>query len=264
MRTYGNVPGRFWIEAKEKGLSDDGRQLMVYLMSCHHGNSIGCFRMPVAYIADDLGWDFERVSSTLSETVSKGFLERDEERSWNRLPNHFETVSVSNPNVAKGMEPFIEAVPKDSPIFKSLLKSLQPFAKRFRNGYLNRLANGFETEAVASSSSSKEDLFTHLPPELNAARGGAVDNSRPPLDLSDVKVAGVVVSQMLGRRRLSPNDQQVLAAWCRSYDLENTVLPWLEGRVKNHVDLNGELPAHPLKYFSAGLSEHLARIGIKY
>lgn len=263
MRQYGIVPSKFWIEAKEKGLSDDGKQLMAYLMSCHHGNSIGCFRMPVAYIADDLGWGFERVSQTLSETVSKGFLERDEERSWNRLPNHFETVSISNPNVAKGMEPFIESVPKESPLFNSLLKSLRPHEKRFRNGYLNGLINpylnGFETKAAASSS-SKEELLINTS-ELEAARGQTVDNFKTELDLSDINVASVVIAKMIGRKKLTVEDQIVLKGWCKNYDIEHVVLPWLEIRLQNSQNLHSL--AHPLKYFHSGLNEHVERLGIK-
>ena len=261
MRSYGSIPSKFWIEAKEKGLSDDGRQLMAYLMTCHHGNSIGCFRMPVAYIAEDLGWAFERVSTTLSETVSKGFLERDDERSWNRLPNHFETVSVSNPNVAKGMEPFIEAVPKESPLFNNLLEALRPYAKRFRNGYLNGLVNGFETEAVVVASSSSNYLPDITLTEQEAARGDAVDNLE--LDLNEPNTAALVVAKLVGRRKLSADDHTVLLGWLKNHSMERDVLPWLQKRVENHLAKHGSLPAHPLSYFSAGLTEHLAKSRIK-
>lgn len=265
MRKYGTIPCEFWIEAREKQLSDDGRQLMAYLMTCHHGNNIGCFRMPVAYIADDLNWDHERVSQTLYETVSKGFLERDNERSWNRLPNHFETVSIANPNMAKGMEPFIEAVPKDSPIFNNLVDSLRPYAKRFRNGYLNGLVNGlvngFETEAAASSCSNT-DLFTNKPSEQVAARD-AVDNSKPELNFNDFDVASVAIAKAVHRRSLTAADKSTLLEWCAKHDIQRVVLPWLENRVANYLEKHGSMPANPLSYFHSGLNEHLAKVGIK-
>lgn len=268
MRSYGRVPTDFWIEAKEKQLSDDGRQLMVYLMTCHHGNCIGCFRIPVAYIAEDLCWGFERVTETLSETVSKGFLDRDENRSWNRLPNHFEMVSIANPNVAKGMEQFIDAVPKDSPIFNNLLNSLQPFAERFRKGYLNGLANpllnGFETEAAVSSSSLENNTNSFFTESVREAE--PVDKSgkkKIDLNLKDYTIACVVVAKMLHRHTLTVNDQQILKLWCLTHDMERYVLPWLEARVKNYMSKNNELPANPLSYFHAGLTEHLLKCGIK-
>jgi len=299
MRQYGRVSSQFWIDAKEKGLSDDGRQLMVYMMTCQHGNNIGCFRIPSAYIAEDLNWASERVTETLSETVSKGFLERDDNCLWNRLPNHFQTVSIENPNVAKGMEQFIDAVPKNSTVFSGLLASLQPFAGRFRKGYLNSLANPSErvTETLSgtvpkqsscSCSSSLDNnkitsFFTNSAGEAenvdkpvdnynnelnlnDSMLGGAVnkpvDGSDIDLNLNDFSVASVVVARAIRRKNLTACDTEILNSWLMTYDLKD-ILPFLEKRVANYLSKNGKLPNNPLSYFSLGLNEHFSKVGIK-
>ncbi len=267
MRTYGNIPHKFWLQAKEAGLSDKGKMLMVYLMSCPHGNSIGCFRLPAAYISDDLDWPIEVVVETLSECVDKLFLEQDS-AAWLRIKVVSETTfgeekcvigttHVRNPNMAKSLAPFIEAVPKTSPIYKGLIEDLQPLIKLFPK----QLGFVSSPQAVARSSSN---YLSILPSELEAAREPPVDNSDElELDLNEPNTAAVVVAKMVGRRRLSRDDMTVLLGWTSKHNLEADVLPWLEKRVANYLEKHGVLPAHPLSYFSAGLTEHLAKSSIK-
>ena len=57
MRDYGKIKTSIWESKKFTGLkSDDLRLFYLYLHTCPHVNSIGCFRLKIGYIMADLGW----------------------------------------------------------------------------------------------------------------------------------------------------------------------------------------------------------------
>ena len=50
MRLYGRIETSFWQNEKVQRLSDGGRMLYLYLLTCPHGNSVGCFVLHDGYI----------------------------------------------------------------------------------------------------------------------------------------------------------------------------------------------------------------------
>src|SRR5436190_800173 len=78
MRDYGKVYTAFWISEDARSLSEDGRMLALYLLTCQHSNMLGCFRLTNAYAADDLQWDIERVSKGFQELLSKALRDFSE------------------------------------------------------------------------------------------------------------------------------------------------------------------------------------------
>ena len=51
-RDFFKVSPNLWSSRKFRGLPDDQcRLLYLYLLTCKHANSCGCFELPVAYIA---------------------------------------------------------------------------------------------------------------------------------------------------------------------------------------------------------------------
>ncbi|USE36402.1 hypothetical protein [Endozoicomonas sp. SCSIO W0465] len=76
MREFGKVSAHFWIDSEMETLSDNGKLLALYLLTTHHGNLLGIFRMPLGYIATDLKWDLEKTEQTFDELESKRFAKR--------------------------------------------------------------------------------------------------------------------------------------------------------------------------------------------
>ncbi|USE35898.1 hypothetical protein [Endozoicomonas sp. SCSIO W0465] len=76
MREFGKVSARFWVDSEMETLSDDGKLLALYLLTTHHGNLLGIFRMPMGYIATDLKWDMEKTIQTFDELETKRFAKR--------------------------------------------------------------------------------------------------------------------------------------------------------------------------------------------
>jgi hypothetical protein len=142
MRSYGKVDTCFWTDTKIRNLSDNGKLFFLYLLSCPHSTPIGCYRLPVAYIAADLKWPQSTVTKTLTETLSKGLIAYDGDREIIWLINFFKHNSIDNPNVGKSCIPFIESVDRNIPFYHMVIESLKPFTERFPNGYINGLLKG--------------------------------------------------------------------------------------------------------------------------
>lgn len=101
MRDYGKVHTSFWTSPNIRSLSDDGRSLALYLLTCQHGTIAGVFRLPDGYICEDMQWEKERVSETLLELSRNGFATRCEVTKWVWVHKHLEWNPPENPNQRK-------------------------------------------------------------------------------------------------------------------------------------------------------------------
>ena len=124
MRDYGVVRVRFWSWAKRKKLSIEARDLALYLLTSPHGNSLGCFRLPMAYLCDDLDANAKAVSKSLDELKSVGFLEREEEDGWTWIRDFLEHNPIPNSNVGKAIGKLLEQIPQSVVFYERLLDVL--------------------------------------------------------------------------------------------------------------------------------------------
>lgn len=102
MREYGRVFSCVWSSTDFRSLTDDGRMLALYLMTCPHATIAGVFRLPDGYVCEDLQWTVERVSEGFRNLVAKGFANRCETSKWVWICKHLEWNPPENPNQAKG------------------------------------------------------------------------------------------------------------------------------------------------------------------
>lgn len=72
MRDYGKVYTSFWGSRSVRKLSEHGRTLALYLLTCSHGTIAGVYRLPDGYACEDLN---EEALGWGSERVKKGFVE---------------------------------------------------------------------------------------------------------------------------------------------------------------------------------------------
>jgi hypothetical protein len=75
LREYGKVSTSLWQSKKFRSLdgNDDAKMFYLYLHTCPHVNSIGCFRLPKGYVYEDLGWEFDRIDRAI-EALCKALL----------------------------------------------------------------------------------------------------------------------------------------------------------------------------------------------
>ena len=141
-RSYNIVRPRFWAWAKEKELSAAARELALYCLTSPHTNGIGCFRLPIAYIAEDLGTVPGTVRKTVAELSKIGFLHHDDSTGWVFIVGFLDHNPIANINVGKSLIPFVEAVPRKAPFYRAFLDTLERSAERFPEGFVDRMWNG--------------------------------------------------------------------------------------------------------------------------
>lgn len=113
MREYGKVYSTFWSSSTTHALSDDGKLLALYLMTCSHSTIAGVFRLPDGYVAEDIGWDQERVQKGFAELLSKGFANRCPTTKWVWITKHLEWNKPENPNQRKSAAKIAQSVPDE-------------------------------------------------------------------------------------------------------------------------------------------------------
>lgn len=111
MRDYGRVHSTFWSSPTIAALSDDGKLLALYLMTCPHNTIAGVFRLPDGYIAEDMGWAPERVSEGFAQLSQNGFAKRCPETKWVWICKHLEWNKPENPNQRKAANKLLAAIP---------------------------------------------------------------------------------------------------------------------------------------------------------
>lgn len=139
MREYGSVKTQFWSDLPYQNLSTHAKLLAVYLLTGPHTNMLGCFRLPMGYVAEDLKWDVETASKAFSELDQIRFLIRDSESNWILITNFLDWNPIENPNQGKSLSKLFKRVPTQSMVFKPLTISLLAQTKHLDEGFRNHL-----------------------------------------------------------------------------------------------------------------------------
>ena len=113
MRDYGKVHSSFWASANIRNLSEDGRALALYLLTCPHGTIAGVFRLPDGYASEDLQWTSKRVREGFAELFANGFANRCETTKWVWVTKHLEWNQPENPNQRKAVAKIATQVPAE-------------------------------------------------------------------------------------------------------------------------------------------------------
>jgi|WetSurMetagenome_2_1015567.scaffolds.fasta_scaffold43289_4 hypothetical protein len=145
MREYGQVQVAFWTHPDIQGLSDQAKLLALYLLTCSHSNSLGCYRLPEGYITEDLKWGSETVSKRFRELENNRFAFRDKNTGWVFMPNFLRWNTPQNPNVAKGIEKIFDSVPTNFKQYRNLLETVLKFGNRLSEPFRNRLETVLES-----------------------------------------------------------------------------------------------------------------------
>jgi hypothetical protein len=74
---YQKLNAGFWRDPKIRGLSEDGRTLAVYLLTCPERRTEGLYGLPVVLATDELQWTRERLQMAVLELEMCGFARYD-------------------------------------------------------------------------------------------------------------------------------------------------------------------------------------------
>jgi hypothetical protein len=225
MRDYGVIRCRFWTWAREVRLSQNAREMCAYVLTCQHANGLGCFRLPRAYIAEDLGTVPDTVQQTIAELVQVGFLKYDEATGWIWIVNFLDHNPVANPNVGKSLVPFVLAIPKKLPFYGEFLDSLAKAAGRFPDGFVDGLRNGMPNgSANPMPNHEHEHEHEHESSEAEASAG---KGRFEPTDTNPKAVLfGSEVRAFVCRLTGKPADAvgRLIGKWCKEFDQDHAAL----------------------------------------
>lgn len=111
MREYGKVFSAIWRSDTFRALSEDGRSLVLYLLTCQHQTIAGVCWLPDGYAGEDLQWAPERVAEGFRELAAKGFADRCATTKWVWVCKFLEWNPPENPNQRKSMARMLALVP---------------------------------------------------------------------------------------------------------------------------------------------------------
>lgn len=104
MRDYGKISTRLWRSRKFRALPcDEHRLFYVYLHTCPHVNSLGCFVLPRGYAVADLGWPAERVGEAIESLSRAGLIAFNEVDEVVRIVDFLEHDPPTNEKHALGV-----------------------------------------------------------------------------------------------------------------------------------------------------------------
>lgn len=174
MRDYGKVHTAFWTSSGVRELSEDGRMLALYLLTCPHGTIAGVFRIPDGYACEDLQWSADRVQKGFAELFRKGFANRCETTKWVWVVKHFEWNPLENPNQKKSAVKVALQVPDQCGWKSAFMRSCGEFMGMNEETIENHCAT--LSEGFANQEQEQEQDS----PSLRSGEAGAAAPPPPP------------------------------------------------------------------------------------
>lgn len=95
-------------------MDSDARLLHLYLMSCEHQNSAGCFRLPDGYACSDLGWEIGAYRETRDSLVTADLISFDPQTAEIYVHRWFKHNPPMNDKHAIGTRSIIERIESDA------------------------------------------------------------------------------------------------------------------------------------------------------
>lgn len=112
-REFNKVSPALWRSKRFQALSTIGKVVLLYFLTSEHQNSAGCFRLPNAYAAADLGCTIEDYVAARSEVVGAGMARYDEDTSEVFVDRWFKHNPPMNDKHAIGTQRLIAEIESD-------------------------------------------------------------------------------------------------------------------------------------------------------
>ena len=125
-RTFTKVSPSVWQSARFRALSDGERLGYLYLLTCSHVDSAGCFYLPDGYACADLDMQPERYRKLREALMSAGLIDFDPASAFLRITRWFRHNPPMNVKHAQGTRTLIEAIPCER-LRADTLEEFEPF-----------------------------------------------------------------------------------------------------------------------------------------
>ena len=109
---YSRIKSRFWTDGKSGRWGNDVRLLALYLLTCPHGNMLGCFVLPKPYACADLRWDANTLETHFDTLRREDFIRYDEGVSLILVTKYLKHNPIENPNQATAALKVVHELPR--------------------------------------------------------------------------------------------------------------------------------------------------------
>ncbi len=157
MRRNNSIPMSFYALDNHRALTCDARSLLLYFGTNAHSNLLGCYRLPISYIADDLQWHKENVKYFLDELIEHEFIDYDEEYQWIWVKPFLSWNPLYNLSQGQGIAKLFNQITPELSFHEELVKHLQDYAEYLPTTFtqrleaINRYYERFTVKAVDAS-----------------------------------------------------------------------------------------------------------------
>lgn len=210
---YYRISPRIWAHALQHQWSADTQILALYLLTSPHRNIAGLYRLPKAYLVEDLGWTMERLTQPLAELLGEGFVEYDEDARVILIVKSLEYDAPANENQVTGVIKQLSELPA-TPLLTRLQRLSEQFCKPLaqplaelitqRNGNSGSISIAIASAATVPSADDDETVTPDPPRSMESPTA----HIQAPADEFDAAEAWV--SQQLGKAHLGSGDWPAL------------------------------------------------------
>jgi hypothetical protein len=165
---YRIVNTRIWGDEKYRGLSDDGKLLFVYLITCRHCQIGGIYLLDRHYIMADLMWREKRLMKAMFEVTSTKMVMYDEPNRVVLVPNFLKYDPIQNPNQAKAAIKSLESLPNSS-LIDMFLDCMKKFSKPFVKPFIEGFRKPLPQPDSDADSNTDSDANSKEPPAVALA-----------------------------------------------------------------------------------------------
>ena len=127
MARYYPVSPLFWMDEDVTQLDDRGKLLSLYLLTCEHRNLEGLFRLPITYMAEDLGWENRTITAQVKKLQAVGFIGYDTRARVVFLPRALKYHQPKTKPQIQGAINDLQAVP-ETELWPDFLSAAETFA----------------------------------------------------------------------------------------------------------------------------------------
>ncbi len=123
---YQKILSQIWFDEKFSLLTPSQKLLFLYILTCPHGNLIGCFVLREGYVCSDLNYSAKDFRKDFEKLLEKDLIKACRSQDLVLIPNFLKYNPLTNPNQKKAAAKIIQQLPKSKLLqhFKGLIEGL--------------------------------------------------------------------------------------------------------------------------------------------
>jgi hypothetical protein len=192
MRDYGKISTTIWNSQKFEKVSDAAKLLYLYLHTCPHVTSSGCFVLKDGYALADLGWDQESYRKAMDSLCKAYLVAIDRGENVVRITQYLRFDPFTNPKHAQGAIKQVLLLP-DCEQKLLCLKDIAS-SKHVKNNTeiqeaIDRLSKAYRNPEPEPEPEPDKEEGAKAPLSFRAENDESEDALDVPKDLDEIKLA---------------------------------------------------------------------------